>query len=115
MKLVLPLDLDGFVAHVFSTKSKAGNEFFEVKFKILEAPYMAIIIMKQANQTITENYLRRLNQEREPVFLRNYQKHKRVIIFLTHPKKVLASVDFNYNEKHVKKVDFIRAQNLGIL
>ena len=25
-----------------------------------------------------------------------------------------ASVDFNYNEKHFQKVDFIRAQNLGI-
>ena len=24
------------------------------------------------------------------------------------------SIDFNYNEKHFQKVDFIRAQNLGI-
>ena len=52
---------------MFSTKSKAGNDFFEVKFKIAEAACVTIRIIKQANQTITENYLRRLNQEREPV------------------------------------------------
>ena len=63
--ILLPLDLDGFVAHVFSTKSKAGNEFFEVKFKIAEATCVTIRIMKQANQTITGNCLLRLNQERE--------------------------------------------------
>ena len=52
---------------MFSTKSKAANEFFEVKFKITEATCVTVRIMKQGNQTITENYLRRLNQEREPV------------------------------------------------
>ena len=52
--ILLPLDLDGFVAHVFSTKSKAGNEFFEVKFKIAEAICVTIRIMKQANQTIND-------------------------------------------------------------
>ena len=52
---------------MFSTKSKAGNEFFEVKFKITEANCVTVRIIKQGNQTITENYLRRLNQEREPV------------------------------------------------
>ena len=66
---------DGFVARVFSTKSKAGNEFFEVKFKIAEAICVTIRITKQASQTINENYLRRL------FFLRNYQKHQKVIIF----------------------------------
>ena len=85
---MLSLDYDGFVVHVFSTKSKAGNEFFEVKFKILEAPYMAIIIMKQANQTITENYLRRLNQEREPVTFNELSKTPKGDYFLTHPKEV---------------------------
>ena len=64
---MLPLDLDGFVVHVFSTKSKTGNEFFEVKFKIAEVTCVTIRIMKQANHTITENYLRRLNLDREPI------------------------------------------------
>ena len=74
--------MQGIVAHMFSTKSKAGNDFFEVKFKIAEAACVLIRIIKQANQTITENYLRRLNQEREAVtFFRNYQKHQKVIIF----------------------------------
>ena len=39
------------------------------------------------------------------------------MIFLTHPKEVLqksTSVDFNYNEKHFPKVEFIREQNLRI-
>ena len=65
---MLPVDLDGFVLHKFSIKSKAGNEFFEVKFKIAEATCVTIRIMKRANQIITENYLRKLNQERTSNF-----------------------------------------------
>ena len=74
--------------------------------------------MKQASQTITENYLRRLNQGREPVTFKKLSKTQKGDYFFNTSKKSviqkLASVDFNYNEKHVKKVDFIRAQNLGI-
>ena len=74
--------------------------------------------MKQASQTITENYLRRLNQEREPVTFKKLSKTQKGDYFFNTSKKSviqkLASVDFNYNEKHVKIVDFIRAQNLGI-
>ena len=74
--------------------------------------------MKQANQTITENYLRRLNQEREPVTFKKLSKTpKGDYLFKTFKGSVVqksASVDFNYNEKHFQKVDFIRAQNLGI-
>ena len=62
------------MVHVFLTKSKAGNEFFEVKFKIGEATCVTIRIMKEANQTITKNYLLRLNQEREPVTLKKLSK-----------------------------------------
>ena len=86
---MLALDLDGFVAHVFSTKSKAGNEFFEVKFKIAEASCVTKRIMKQGNQTVTENYLRRLNQEREPVTFKKLSKTLQGDYFLTHPKEVL--------------------------
>ena len=63
--------------HVFSTKSKAGNVFFKVKFK-----------------TVTESYSRRLNQERESVIFKNYQKHQKMIIFLTHPKKMLYKIQY---------------------
>ena len=62
MKPVLPLDLDGFVAHVFSTKSKVGNEFFEVKFA--EANCVTIRIMKKANQTFTEKRDREREREK---------------------------------------------------
>ena len=49
-------------------QQKAENEFFEVKFKTAETTCVTIRIIKQANQTITENCLRRLNQERTSNF-----------------------------------------------
>ena len=61
----MPLDLDGFVMNVFSTKSKTENEFFEVKLEIAKATFVTIRIIKQENQTVTKNYLQRLNQERD--------------------------------------------------
>ena len=45
--------------------------------------------MKQADQIITENYLRRLNQEREPVTFKKLSKTSKGDYFLTHPKEVL--------------------------
>ena len=71
---MVPLDLDGFVAHVFLTKSIAGNECFEVKFKIAEATCLTRRIIKQANQTTSENYLQRLNQKWEPVTFKKLSK-----------------------------------------
>ena len=104
--------------HLFPTKSKAGNEFFKVKFKIAEATCVTIRIMKQANQTITENYLLRLNQEREPVTFTKLSKTPKGDGFFNTSKgsaiQKSVSVDFNYKEKHFQKVDFIRARNLGI-
>ena len=100
--------LNRFVVHVFSTKSKAGNDFFEVKFKIAEAICVIIRIMKQANQTITENYFRRLNQKREPVTFKKLSKTPKGDYFFNTPKESVlqksASVDFNYNEKHFQSV-----------
>ena len=55
---MLRLDLDSFVAHVFSSKCKAGNEFSEIKFKIAEATCVTI----------------RLNREREPVTFKKLSK-----------------------------------------
>ena len=72
--IFLPLDLDGFVAHVFSANRKAGNEFFKVKFKFAKATCATIRIIKQANQTATEIYLLRLNQEGEPVTFKKLSK-----------------------------------------
>ena len=45
--ILLPIFLDAFVAYVFSTKNKTGNEFFEVKFKIAETTCVTIRTMKQ--------------------------------------------------------------------
>ena len=74
---------------------------------------MTIRIIKQENQTITENYSRRLSQEREPVPIKKLSKTpKGDCLFNTSKGGVIqksASVDFNYNEKHFQKVDFIRA------
>ena len=71
--------------------------------------------MKQANQTITEDYLRTLNQEIEPLTFKKLSKTPKGDCFLIGCViQKSASVDFNYNEKHFQKVDFIRAQNVGI-
>ena len=71
--------------------------------------------MKQANQTITENYLRTLNQEIEPLTFKKLSKTPKGDCFLIGCViQKSASVDFNYNEKHFQKVDFIRAQSLRI-
>ena len=102
---MLPLDLDGFLAHVFSAKSKAGNEFFEVKFKIAEATCVTIRIMKQANQTITENYLRRLNQEREPVTFKKLSKTPKGDYFFNTSKEVL------YKSQH--RLTLITTKNIS--
>ena len=75
------------MAYVFSTKSKAGNEFLEVKFKIVEAICVTIRIMKQINQTVTKNYLRRLNPEREPV-----SRTQKGDYFLAHPEDCCTKV-----------------------
>ena len=48
----------------FQQKARQEISFSKVNFQIAEATCVIIRIMKQANQTITENYLRRLNQER---------------------------------------------------
>ena len=60
--------------NVFSTKSKTENEFFEVKLEIAKATFVTIRIIKQENQTVTKNYLQRLNQEREPVTFKKLSK-----------------------------------------
>ena len=87
--------------HVFSKKGKEGNEFFEVKFKIAEVPCVTIRILKQANQIITENYFRRLNQDREPVTLKKLSKTPNGDYYFNTSKgsfiQKSASVDFNYN------------------
>ena len=73
--------------------------------------------MKQANQTITENYLRGSNQERESVTFKKLSRTpKGDYCFSTSKGSVIqksASVEFNSNKNHFQKVDFIRAQNLG--
>ena len=99
------------MGHEFLRKSEAGYEFFKVKYKIAEASCVTIRIMKQTNQTITKNYLRRLNQERELVSFKKLLKTPKGDYFLNTSK---ADVGFNYNEKHFQKVEFIRAQNLRI-
>ena len=74
--------------------------------------------MKQANQTITENYLQRSNQERESVIFKKLSKTPKVDYFFNTSKESVlqksALVHFNYNENHFQKIYFNRAQNFGI-
>ena len=107
------------MAHVFSTQSKAGNEFFEVKFRTTETTCVTIRIMKLANQTITEDYLRRLNQEREPVTFKKLSKTPKGEFFFNTSKGSIiqksTTVNFNFNQTHYLKVEAVKAHNLGIL
>ena len=66
-----------------------AHEIFEVKFKTAGATCVTIGVIKQANQTISENYLWRLNQEREPVTFKKLSKTPKDDYFLTHRKEVL--------------------------
>ena len=74
--------------------------------------------MNQANQTITENYLRRLNQKRERVTVKKLSKTPKGDYFSNTPKGSVmqksASVHFNCNEKLFQKADFIGSQKLRI-
>ena len=82
----------------------------------LQKTCVTITIMKQANQTITENYWRRLNREKEAVTFQKLSKTPKGDYFF-NPKEVLYESQHqltNYNEKHFQKVDFLRAQNLAI-
>ena len=65
--------------------------------------------MKQANQTITENYWRRLNCEKEAVTFKKLAKTPKGDNFF-NLKKVLYESQHqltNYNEKQFQKVDFL--------
>ena len=62
--------------------SRSGNEFFDVKLKVSESKTVTVRILKQANQTITEAYLKSLRQEGEPVKLKSLSKTQNEMFFL---------------------------------
>ena len=61
--------------------SRSGNEFFDVKLKVSESKTVTVRILKQANQTITEAYLKSLRQDGEPVKLKSLSKTQNGIFF----------------------------------
>ena len=75
-------ELDGYVVVVSTFTSRSGNEFFDVKLKVSESKTVTVRILKQANQTITEAYLKSLRQEGEPVKLKSLSKTQNGIFFL---------------------------------
>ena len=78
-------ELDGYVVVVSTFTSRSGNEFFDVKLKVSESETVTVCILKQANQTITEAYLKSLRQEGEPVKLKSLSKTQNGMFFLiTH-------------------------------
>ena len=74
-------ELDGYVVVVSTFTSRSGNEFFDVKLKVSESKTVTVRILKQANQTITEAYLKSLRQEGEPVKLKSLSKTQNGIFF----------------------------------
>ena len=75
-------ELDGYVVVVSTFTSRSGNEFFDVKLKVSESKTVTVRILKQANQTITEAYLKSLRQDGEPVKLKSLSKTQNGIFFL---------------------------------
>ena len=75
-------ELDGYVVVVSTFTSRSGNEFFDVKLKASESKTVTVRILKQANQTITEAYLKSLRQEGEPVKLKSLSKTQNGMFFL---------------------------------
>ena len=75
-------ELDGYVVVVSTFTSRSGNEFFDVKLKVSESKTVTVRILKQANQTITEAYLKSLRQEGEPVKLKSLSKTQNGMFFL---------------------------------
>ena len=74
-------ELDGYVVVVSTFTSRSGNAFFDVKLKVSESKTVTVRILKQANQTITEAYLKSLRQEGEPVKLKSLSKTQNGMFF----------------------------------
>ena len=74
-------ELDGYVVAVSTFTSRSGNEFFDIKSKASESKTVTVHILKQANETITQTYLKSLRQEGEPVKLKSLSKTQNGMFF----------------------------------
>ena len=111
-------ELDGYVA-VFSTfTSRSGNEFFDVKLKVSEGKTVTVRILKQANQTIKEAYLKSLRQEGEPVKLKSLSNTQNGMFFFNTSRRITIernnSLNFSFDNKHFQNMSYIKTQKTGI-
>ena len=74
-------ELDDYVVVVSTFRSRSGNQFFDVKLKVAENKTVTVGTLKQANQTLTEAYLKSLRQEGEPVKLKSLSKTQNGMFF----------------------------------
>ena len=88
-------ELDGYVVVVSTFTSRSGNEFFDVKLKASESKTVTVRILKQANQTITEAYLKSLRQEGGPVKLKSLSKTLNGMVLFQY-------LTFSFDNKHSK-------------
>ena len=74
-------ELDGYVVLVSTFTTRSQKKFFDVKSKVSEGKTVTVRILKQANQTITKEYLKSLRQEWEPVKLKSLSKTQNGMFF----------------------------------
>ena len=65
----------------FNIYKQIRKSFFDVKLKVSESKTVTVPILKQANQTIMETYLKSLRQEGEPIKLKSLSKTQNGIFF----------------------------------
>ena len=98
--------------------SRSENEFFDVKLKVSESKTVTVRILKQANQTITEAYLKRLRQEGEPVKLKSLSKTQNGMFFYNTSRGCTTErtnpVNYSFHNKHFQNVSFINTKKTSI-
>ena len=65
----------------FSIYKEIRKWVFSCKLKVLESKIVTVRILKQANQTIKEAYLKSLRQEEEPVKFKSFSKTQNGMFF----------------------------------
>ena len=65
----------------FNIYNQITKKFFDVKSKVSEGKTVTVRILKEANQTITKEYLKSLRQEWEPVKLKSLSKTQNGMFF----------------------------------
>lgn len=82
----LSIDVHGYLLSHHTDKSRAGNEFFDVKVKTSETEILTVRIMKSSNQSITMAHLMDLKQAQAPLVFTNLSSSSNGVYFFNSYK-----------------------------